>query len=212
VAFLHSVLLHTSFGFSENMHDLEPFHRWRDLYVAAQDAQSPFYGRKYSEFQYTQRIYNFYIHPQWDSIGSSTLYLKVLYTDYDAAYAIIELIGEWNDVLHEDIMVLKHELLEPMLDCGIHQFIFICDNLLNFHAGDTDYYSELKEALDDERPRGWVVMLNTHQHVFEEMDTARLDDYLHYGPHFNDQNWRVMKPDGVLELVQSLLEDRTLRL
>jgi len=47
------------------MQDIEPYYRWRDLYIADEDELSPFYGREYSEFEYTNTIYNYYIHPQW---------------------------------------------------------------------------------------------------------------------------------------------------
>ncbi|MEJ7675142.1 MAG: hypothetical protein WKF59_21170 [Chitinophagaceae bacterium] len=43
-----------------------------------------FYGREYSEFDFSQTVYNYYIHPQWDEFGSSTLYIKVLMADYAA--------------------------------------------------------------------------------------------------------------------------------
>ena len=65
------------------MHDIEPFYNWRHLYVSEEDERSPFYGRIYSEFEFTQTIYNYYIHPQWDEFGSRTLYMKVLLADYD---------------------------------------------------------------------------------------------------------------------------------
>jgi len=58
-----------------------------------------FFGRAYSEFEYSHTIYNYYIHPQWDDFGSRTLYLKVLIADYDERYAVIELMGELNDAI-----------------------------------------------------------------------------------------------------------------
>ncbi len=76
------------------MHDLEPFYGWRDYYVASEDPKSPFFEREYSEFEFSQKIYNHYIHPQWDNIDSQTLFLKILYAEYEEGYAIIELIGE----------------------------------------------------------------------------------------------------------------------
>ena len=57
------------------MHDIEPYYSWRHLYIASEDHDSPFYRREYSEFEFTHAIYNYLIHPQWDEIGSSTLYL-----------------------------------------------------------------------------------------------------------------------------------------
>jgi imidazoleglycerol phosphate synthase glutamine amidotransferase subunit HisH len=52
------------------MHDIEPHFGWRHLYIAAEDPHSPFYRRKYSEFYFTNTVYNYYIHPQWDEFGT----------------------------------------------------------------------------------------------------------------------------------------------
>ena len=79
------------------MHDIEPFWNWRHRYTAEEDELSPFFGREYSEFYFTNAVYDHAIHPQWDAFGSSTLYLKILYADYDDGFAIIELIGECTD-------------------------------------------------------------------------------------------------------------------
>jgi len=68
------------------LHEIEPYFNWRHLYIADEDVKSPFSGRQYSEFQYTQTVYNFYIHPQWDDIGSQTLYIKILFVDYDMGW------------------------------------------------------------------------------------------------------------------------------
>jgi hypothetical protein len=64
------------------MHLIEPFFRWEKYYIAAEDKKSPFYKRKYNDFQYTNDIYGYYIHPQWDSIESETLYVKLLFVSY----------------------------------------------------------------------------------------------------------------------------------
>jgi hypothetical protein len=98
------------------MHFVEPFYNWRGYYIADEDPSSPFYGREYSEFAFSNTIYNFYIHPQWDEFGSPTLFLKVLYADYDERYAIIELIGEWNDAIENDIMLLKRDVIDVLID------------------------------------------------------------------------------------------------
>ena len=104
------------------MHDIEPYYHWRDNYVASEDEQSPFHGVEYSEFSFSNKIYNYLIHPQWESFGSPTLYLKVIYADYDEHYAIIEFIGEWNDCISNDIMHLKRNVIDPMIGCGIYKF------------------------------------------------------------------------------------------
>ena len=124
------------------MHDIEPYYNWRHLYTAEEDSKSPFFGRTYSEFEFTQTVYNYYIHPQWDDIGSQTLYLKVLYADYEIGFAVIELIGEWNDAIENDIMTLKRELIDKMVFQGISKFIMIGENVLNFHSSDECYYEE----------------------------------------------------------------------
>ena len=111
------------------MHEIEPFYNWRHLYVSEEDERSPFYGRIYSEFEYTQTIYNYYIHPQWDDFGSRTLYLKVLLADYDEQYVIIELFGEWNDAIENDIMNLKREVTDKFFEAGITKFILIASQL-----------------------------------------------------------------------------------
>src|SRR3982751_2996274 len=150
------------------MQDIEPFYNWRHLYVAEEDKLSPFFGRVYSEFEFSQTVYNYYIHPQWDDFGSRTLYLKVLMADYEEKYAIIELFGEWNDAIENDIMTLKRDVLEKFMYEGIHKFILITENVLNFHSGDRDYYEELYDELSEEE--GWIVAINMPsqtQHDFQ---------------------------------------------
>ena len=153
------------------MHFIEPFFNWRGYYIASDDAVSPFYEREYSEFEFSNRIYNFLIHPQWDYFGSSTLFLKVLYADYDGGYAIIEFIGEWNDAIENDIMVLKRDVIEPMMNQGINKFILIGENVLNFHSSDDCYYDEWFEEVEE----GWIATINFHEHVVKEFIAANID-------------------------------------
>ena len=51
------------------MHNIEPYYNWRHIYISEEDERSPFFGREYSEFEFTQAIYNYLIHPQWDEFG-----------------------------------------------------------------------------------------------------------------------------------------------
>src|SRR6478735_5703657 len=118
------------------MHEIEPFYNWRHIYVSEEDDRSPFYGRVYSEFEYSQTIYNYYIHPQWDEFGSRTLYMKVIMADYEEGYAVMELLGEWNDAIENDIMQMKREVIDKFQGNGIFKFILIGENVLNFHSGD----------------------------------------------------------------------------
>jgi hypothetical protein len=192
------------------MHDIEPYYHWREKYIAAEDERSPFYGREYSEFEFSQQVYNYFIHPQWDHFGSPTLYLKVLMADYDEGYAILELIGEWNDCLHNDIMFLKREVIDEMIPAGIYRFILICENVLNFHGDDDAYYEEWYEDVQEED--GWVVLLNTLPHVAEEMRDTGLDHYVHFGSLFSDVNWRPHKPERIYEAIEGLLQQETKRI
>lgn len=188
------------------MHDIEPHYRWRDLYIASEDELSPFFGRSYSEFEYSLKLYNFYLHPQWDEFGSTTLYCKALFVDYDEGYAIIELIGEWNDTLHDDVMYLKRYVAEPMLEEGINKFVFLCDNLLNFHSGDDDYYAEWMEECAEQD--GWIALLNTRPHVQEEISAARLQRYVHVGDRYNEVRWRIARPQALFAAVKTLIQNR----
>ncbi len=188
------------------MHDIEPHFRWRDFYTAEDDERSPFFGRTYSEFEFTLRLYNYFLHPQWDEFGSSTLYGKILFVDYDEKYAFIQLIGEWNDTLHNDIMYLKHRIADPLMAQGINKFVLFCENVLNFHGSDDDYYAEWSEEVQDER--GWIAILNTRRHVEEEMHQARLQHYVLFGENYNDIIWQPHKPQNVFLLVEALVSGR----
>lgn len=186
------------------MHAIEPFYNWRHLYIASEDERSPFYGREYSEFEFSHAIYDYLIHPQWDEIGSSTLFLKVIYADYDKQFCIIELIGEWNDVLYNDIMYLKRHLIDRMIDEGINRFLLIGENLLTFHSGDSDYYSEWFDDIED----GWIVGLNFRNHVLEEFVSGRLDYFIAFGGGFNEFNWRAWQPNSLFDKIESMVMKR----
>ena len=135
------------------MHEIEPFFNWRHIYIAEEDPQSPFFGRTYSEFEFSQTVYNYYIHPQWDDFGSRTLYIKIIYVDYELNFAIIEMIGEWNDAIENDIMEIKREIIDLLLKQKLTKFILITENVLNFHSSDKEYYQEWFEDVTEEN--GW---------------------------------------------------------
>lgn len=188
------------------MHDLEPHYNWRSLYTAEEDAASPFYGREYSEFEFHNHVYNHYIHPQWDDFGSSSLYLKILYADYQEGFAIIEMIGEWNDCLHNDIMLLKREVIEIMMQEGIFRFILVGENVLNFHYSDDSYYEEwLEELLPED---GWVALVNFHHHVLKEFEQANIDSYFVMGGKINEVEWRTLHPRQFYLKVKKLVQRR----
>lgn len=180
------------------MQEIEPYYNWRHLYIAEEDERSPFFGRTYSEFEYSNTVYNYYIHPQWDEFGSRTLYLKVLFVDYDFNFAIIEMIGEWNDAIENDIMQLKRELIDDMVQRGIHKFILITENVLNFHSSDIDYYDEWQSDIVEYG--GWVVAVNmpvSTQYDFKQMNLER------YISLMDIPNWRTFQPMDFYNMVDN---------
>jgi hypothetical protein len=186
------------------MHYVEPHYNWRGYYIASEDPSSPFYGREYSEFEFNNSIYNFYIHPQWDTIGSPTLFIKILFTDYETGFVIIELLGEWNDAIENDIMILKRDIIEPIMEQGITKFILIGENVLNFHYSDDCYYEEWFDEVED----GWIAMVNFHEHVINEFERANIDHYFLMGGELEEIEWRTYLPQHFFDKVESLVNKR----
>lgn len=187
-----------------HMHYVEPFYGWRGYYIASEDPSSPFYARNYSEFEFSNTIYNFYIHPQWDSFGSSTLFIKILFVDYDEKYSVIELIGEWNDAIENDIMKLKRDVVEHLLQSGIEFFILIGENVLNFHYSDDCYYEEWFDEIET----GWIAMVNFHEHVLKEFQQINIDHFINMSGELDEIEWRKYQPFQFFKKVSDLISNR----
>ena len=185
------------------MQNIEPYDNWRYLYTSEDDERSPFYGRVYSEFEFTQTVYNYYIHPQWDEFGSSTLYIKILIADYVSKYAIIEMIGEWNDAIENDIMTLKRDVIDKLLREGITKYILIAENVLNFHSSDDSYYEEWYEDVSDEG--GWMICINMPVQTQYDFKRARLHHYIEL---IDLPQWRTIKPDLLYTQLDNILMKR----
>ncbi len=185
------------------MHDIEPFYKWRERYIASEDKASPMYGRIYDEFRFTNKIYNYFIHPQWDGFGSETLYTKILYVDYDEGVAILEFIGEWNDGIGNDVMWLKRNIIDTMIKNDIYRFVLVMENVLNFHGDDDAYYEEWYDDIKEER--GWISMINTQEHVAREMESHGIQYYCNIGEHLSDLNWRKLEPSNVVKQVELII-------
>ncbi len=186
------------------MHAIEPYFHWRNLYIASEDPSSPFFDRDYSEFEFGNSVYNYYIHPQWDHMDSPTLYLKILFTDYDLGYCIIEFIGEWNDAIENDVMTLKRDVIDEMIPMGIDKFILIGENVLNFHASDDCYYEEWIDDIDE----GWVALINFHEHVEREMQDVGIDQYFLMGGELDTIEWRTYTPHQFFKRIRKLVDNR----
>lgn len=186
------------------MHAVEPYYHWRNLYIASDDEASPFYGRIYSEFEFEHKVYNHLIHPQWDDIGSPTLFVKILYVDYETGFTIIELIGEWNDTIENDIMTLKREIIDDLNLIGVNKFILVGENVLNFHSSDDCYYEEWVEDSED----GWVALINFHEHVTQEMKQVGIDQYFLMEGELDDIDWRTYLPYQLYKKTKQIVDER----
>lgn len=186
------------------MHTIEPFYRWRKYYISENDFNSPFFGRKYSQTECSNTIYNYYIHPQWDEFGSETLYLKILFVDYNLAFAVFELMGEWNDTLYNDIMYFKRDVLDFLIKKGINKFILIGENVLNFHSSDDSYYEEWFQDIEP----GWIVGLNFRDFVIKEFLNAGIGSYILFNMENEEFNWRIYSPVQVFQKLDSFFNKR----
>jgi len=187
------------------MHKIVPYEGWYQYYEVSEDEMSPYFGKEYNYDLYSEEIYGYFIDPAWDYMGSETLYLKILFTDYEKGFAIIQFIGEWNDALNNDIMNLKQNIVEPMIYQGINKFILLGDNILNFHGSDDCYYEEWFEELDD---AGWIAAASFRDFVLEEMQKYNVDSYVSLGGSLQIENWRTMHPNAFFNLVSHQVNRR----
>lgn len=171
--------------------------------MSEEDPRSPFYGRTYSEFEFSQTVYNYYIHPQWDDFGSRTLYMKIIYVDYELNFAVIELIGEWNDAIENDIMELKREVMDLLYDQGIFKYILVTENVLNFHSSDKEYYQEWYDEVSEQN--GWIVALNMPEATQQDFRKKKLNYYIEL---MSLPEWRVYKPYHLFKKIDDELMKR----
>ncbi len=186
------------------MHTIEPHYNWIEQYSASEDPRSPLFEAENSLDSYTNTIYGYYIHPQWDSLGSDTLFCKILFADYELGTAVLEFIGEWNDAIENDIMELKRNIIDILVHEGIRKFILIGENVFNFHGSDDDYYEEWYEDVED----GWIAGINFQEHVLREMKQYNVDNYVNFGGQLDDLPWRTYEPRRLFEVVDNLLNRR----
>lgn len=186
------------------MHDIEPFYNWLKYYDSTQDIHSPFYRATYNFDYYSTTIYGYYIHPLWDSIGSETLFLKMLYADYQTGFVILEIMGEWNDAINNDIMYLKRNVVDHLNRKGINKYILIGENVFIFHGSDDCYYEEWFEDIED----GWIAGINFRYFVTEEWNTFNIDSFIHTGGNLEITNWRTLKPFHLYQQINALITRR----
>ncbi len=186
------------------MHTIEPYYTWLKYYDPATDNLSPFFGKQYNYDQYSDTIYGYYIDPSWDSIESETLYIKILYADYEQGFTVIEFIGEWNDAINNDIMSLKRNVIEVIAKEGINKFILIGENIMNFHGSDDSYYEEWFEDVED----GWIAAVSFPEFIQEEQKKYHIDHYINMGGTLQIDQWRTMTPQVFYDFVKNLIQRR----
>jgi hypothetical protein len=184
------------------MHELRPHSGWENRYRATEDPRCPFYLEQGAPELGYHRMYDFVIHPEWDSVGCETLFVKQIFADYEQGYVVLELIGEWNDAVHNDVMEVKRRFADPLLAQGVDKFLLIADNLLNFHAGESDYYAEWAEETEG----GWVVILNARDHVLQDLTDARLTRYVWAGERYRFGAWRAQDPLALCQGVDQMIQ------
>ena len=123
--------------------------------------------------------------------------------DYSSGYAIIEMIGEWNDAIENDIMTLKRDVIDVLIKEGITKFILIAEYVLNFHSSDDSYYEEWFNDVTDEG--GWIVCLNMPEQTQYDFKRAGLHHYIELTEF---PQWRTLKPDLIFQQIDSVLMKR----
>lgn len=193
------------------MHTITPYERWNQYYHSSYDERSPFSGKEYNYDLYSENIYGYYIDPAWDFFGSETLYIKIIFADYDLAFAVIELIGEWNDAINNDIMLFKRNIIEHLAHNGINKYALIGEHILNFHGSDDCYYEEWFEEVEEfcpEKGIGWIAGINFRDFVAEEMKHYNIDNYINMSGSLEIEKWRTLSPHKFYQLIDSLIQRR----
>jgi hypothetical protein len=170
--------------------EIEPFHGWLHIYNQANDRRNPFREVEHNAFHYDRFIYTYPAHPLWESIESESLLIKVLYANYRRGFAVIELLGEWNDLFQNDFKLLCENCLYPLLHAGITNFVLICDNVFNIYIQNDEYYADLYDMLED----GWICLLNPRPNIVDELHKWRVDGFFRLLYDANAIRWRKMKP------------------
>lgn len=187
------------------MHTITPYERWNQYYNSSYDDHSPFAGKEYNYDVYSEKIYDYYIDPAWDFFGSETLYMKILFIDYDEGFAVIEMIGEWNDAINNDIMHFKRNIIEHLLSYGVSKYVLIGENIMNFHGSDDCYYEEWFEDVEE----GWIAYVNFRDFVIDEMKQYNIDNYINMEGSFQAlAKWRTLTPLRFYQLISGIISKR----
>jgi hypothetical protein len=100
-------------------------------------------------------------------------------------------------------MELKREIIDHLSKKGISKFILICENVLNFHSSDKEYYQEWYDDVSDEN--GWIVALNMPQQTQQDFRQKKLHYFIEL---MEIDNWRNFKPGHLFEKINVELSNR----
>lgn len=171
--------------------EVEPYAGWLLFYDPSTDERAPLPAGPEGDLP-SRYIYTFAANPLWDSIDSESLLVKILYLHYQEGYAVVELLGEWNDLFENDFRLLCERLINPLMEEGVNRFVFICENVFNVYIDATDYYEDLQDRLADEA--GWICLLKARPNVQEGLAASQLDRYLLWDDQLDHLRWRKLKP------------------
>jgi hypothetical protein len=115
-------------------------------------------------------------------------------------YTIIEMIGEWNDAIENDIMTFKRDVIDIMIAQGINKYILVAENVLNFHSSDDCYYEEWTEDIEEEG--GWVSIIGLPEQSRYDFTRASIDRYVQL---IDLPDWRPFTPGNLFTKVDNLL-------
>ncbi len=131
------------------------------------------------------------------------MYLKIIYVEYELNFAVIEMIGEWNDAIENDIMTLKREVIDEMIFQGITKFVLITENVLNFHSSDKEYYQEWFDEVTDQN--GWIIALNMPDATQYDFRKKKLNYFIEL---MDIPDWRIYRPHHLYRLINEKIEKR----
>ena len=114
------------------------------------------------------------------------------------------MMGEWNDAIENDIMLLKRDFIDLMIEEGITKFILIGENVLNFHYSDDCYYEEWFDEVED----GWIALVKFHEHVAAEFRRINIDNYFLMGGTLDEIEWRTYAPQHFFQKIDELVIKR----
>jgi ribosomal protein L30E len=100
-------------------------------------------------------------------------------------------------------MLLKRDIGDELMKQGLTKFIFIAENVLNFHSSDNEYYKEWAEELREET--GWIIVLNMPPATQQDFIRKKLQYYMEL---MDLPEWRSYKPYHLFKKIDADMQMR----